>query len=430
MAGVHPLVQLRFYLMMLISVLCVKGPRGSLNSIVPEMGADPSLGLSGTQQAGLLSAFYPGYLLTQMPAGPLVQRFGGKGIMTLNLVGTAAVFLAMPRTLSRSGPWLASILLGILGLLQGPMSPCLSQLNREWIPAADRAYQLRIQGLAHQSAPMLAMLLTPLLARRGGWRFVFVAVGSGVGVFSALWQLLMTAKPPQSTAAPPVIAASPTEKVKASTDTPTSSPLATTKGGSKRQAPKGSPPKAEAADDEGPVVEYRIFTLPSVIALIGWQVASNFLFMCLQQWGPTFYQTTLGCSSARAGLLLSLGQSVNFVGAFVGAAAAPPPPPRLHDGGERSAAVSLSVYYFAAPFVACVVCPPPPPPPPPPGSDATRCDAVRAGSYCENALLRRMSNLNMRRTLTIAASAVEGLFAFGCEPPPLPQHKHHPACCR
>ena len=64
--------------------------------------------------------------------------------------------------------------------------------------------------------------------------------------------------------------------------------------------------------------EWKIFTLPSVIALIFWQFGSNFLFAVLQMLGPTYYTTTLNCSSERTGILLALAQLANFPASFLG----------------------------------------------------------------------------------------------------------------
>ena len=249
--------------------------------------------LTAAQSGALLSAFFPGYLLTQMPAGPIVQRIGGKRMLSICLFGTAGCFLATPYVLAHGGIALTSALLDILGLMQGPMSPGIGQVNRDWIPpeGQERSIILRIQGLAHTGAPMLAAIITPLLAR-GGWRRVFYAYGGTVGVFSAMWQLLVSSRRGGDTTAAPS-----SEKKQTATVTNTDA-------------------KTAAA---AKTTEWRIFTLPSVISLICWQFGSNFLFACLQILGPTFYMSTLECSAERAGMFLALAQLVNFPATFFGA---------------------------------------------------------------------------------------------------------------
>ena len=131
--------------------------------------------------------------------------------------------------------------------------PTLQQLNRDWIPDGDadenqeRPLVVRIQNLAHNSAPMLGAFLTPLLAR-GGWKRAFYILGGAVGAWSVLWHAMVSSS-------------------------------------------RGSDAPVDAADSDkkqdSNKPEWRIFTLKPVISLICWQVASNFLFAVLQILGPT-----------------------------------------------------------------------------------------------------------------------------------------------
>ena len=243
------------------------------------------MGLSPVQAGTLLTGFFPGYLITQMPAGPIVQRIGGKLTLSVCLFGTAITFLLAPLAMTRGGVAGMSVLLSLNGLLTGPMMPTLQQLNRDWIPDdnadenQERPLVVRIQNLAHNSAPMLGAFLTPLLAR-GGWKRAFYILGGAVGAWSVIWHTMVNSSRGNSAPAP----------AKA----------------------------AEGDDKDKPaekVTEWRIFTLKPVISLIFWQVASNFLFAVLQILGPTYYTGTLKVSPERAGVLLALAQLVNFVSA-------------------------------------------------------------------------------------------------------------------
>ena len=37
------------------------------------------------QVAGIVGAFFPGYIATQVPSGWFAQKFGGKDILTVNM---------------------------------------------------------------------------------------------------------------------------------------------------------------------------------------------------------------------------------------------------------------------------------------------------------------------------------------------------------
>ena len=61
--------------------------RGAIAPLMQFIVADLKFTLA--QKALLLGAFYPGYLVTQIPAGFLIQRYGAKVSLTVNMVGTA-----------------------------------------------------------------------------------------------------------------------------------------------------------------------------------------------------------------------------------------------------------------------------------------------------------------------------------------------------
>ena len=248
------------------------------------------MGLTPVQAGTLLTGFFPGYLLTQMPAGPLVQRYGGKLTLSVCLFGTAGCFLLAPLAMNRGGVVAMSALLSLNGLLTGPMMPTLQQLNRDWIPDGnaddnqERPLVVRVQNLAHNSAPMLGAFLTPLLAR-GGWKRAFYTLGGAVGVWAVIWHTMVNSS----------------------------------RGGSSVAAPAAEDAKTAAEPEvKEKVTEWRIFTLKPVISLICWQVASNFLFAVLQILGPTYYTSTLKVSPERAGVLLAAAQLVNFPGSAIG----------------------------------------------------------------------------------------------------------------
>ena len=89
-------------------------------------------GFSDAQLATLLGAFYPGYLLTQIPAGILATRVGAKIVLTSNMAATAVLTLAMP-ALARRGALPLAALLGTMGLFQGSLVPAGSLLQKDWL---------------------------------------------------------------------------------------------------------------------------------------------------------------------------------------------------------------------------------------------------------------------------------------------------------
>ena len=82
----------------------------------------------------LMSAFYPGYLLTQIPAGALAQKYGSKLMLGANLLGTAACFGCLPLAFAASGGvLLPAALLTTMGLFQGALIPGEAAIHSIWL---------------------------------------------------------------------------------------------------------------------------------------------------------------------------------------------------------------------------------------------------------------------------------------------------------
>ena len=149
--------------------------------MTPLIAAD--LGFTEAESALVLSGFFQGYTLTQVPAAPIVQRYGPKNVLSFSLLGTAALFAAAPALAGMVGSSArkATVLMltfMTMGLVQGTLAPALSQVNRAWLPGGiEQVWALRAVSQAHQLTPLLAALITPRLAIRG-WRltcYVFAA---------------------------------------------------------------------------------------------------------------------------------------------------------------------------------------------------------------------------------------------------------------
>ena len=81
-------------------------------------------GLGEHQAALLMAAFYPGYVLTQIPTGALAQKHGAKVLLLVCLVGTAVCFGGLPFAFGpAAGMLLPAALLTTMGNTQHPAAP-------------------------------------------------------------------------------------------------------------------------------------------------------------------------------------------------------------------------------------------------------------------------------------------------------------------
>jgi hypothetical protein len=237
----------------------------------------PSLPLILAPRRLLMSAFYPGYLLTQIPAGALAQAYGSKLLLFLNLAGTAACFGFLPFAFAASSSGsvlLPAALLNTMGLFQGSLIPGEAAIHSAWLQDTPlRPFVMQAMFLCHAATSFVATWSTPKLAERGGWRTVCITYGVVTGAIAALWQMLVSNRSPRT------------------------------------QATAGSPAKKKA-------VEWQIFREHSALSTMMCQVADNNMSDTLYLWAPTYFSTVLGCRPLAVPAYLAVPQLIQTFGGF------------------------------------------------------------------------------------------------------------------
>ncbi|XP_018803940.1 PREDICTED: putative inorganic phosphate cotransporter [Bactrocera latifrons] len=132
----------------------------------------------------LLSSFFWGYFVTQIPGSQLARRFGGKITLLLSVVISALLALLTPLSV-RWGGW--QLLFGLRlcqGLIQGSTFASVHTLLSKWILAEERSSlgTFSYSGLAFGS--VLMMLVSGWIASSAlGWPGIFYFAG----LFSIIW---------------------------------------------------------------------------------------------------------------------------------------------------------------------------------------------------------------------------------------------------
>ena len=186
------------FALLALVVVNTKMIRSAIPPLVPFIAS--SVGYSTMQSASLLGAFFPGYLLTQVPAGWCAQRFGAKLVVTTNIVGTALLFSLIPAMAHRSAsPLPVAGILTAMGLCQGGLIPAEAAIKHEWLAGmhpGKRAWMQGILGFAHQLCHLLATWATPRLASgSGGWTRVCSVYGATAAAAALLWQSFAASSP-------------------------------------------------------------------------------------------------------------------------------------------------------------------------------------------------------------------------------------------
>ncbi|MDR2881537.1 MAG: MFS transporter [Azoarcus sp.] len=136
--------------------------------------AGPELGMDMTRVGSYMSAFYIGYVLIQIPAGVLGDRFGVRGVIALALLGEGLTSIAMGMIDSYSMGFVLRLLAGLsAGMVYASCVRCVSR----WFPPGEYGMAFAFLLLAPMGGVLLANLIVPWLMGMWSWRGAFVAIG-------------------------------------------------------------------------------------------------------------------------------------------------------------------------------------------------------------------------------------------------------------
>ncbi|XP_033726727.1 sialin-like [Pecten maximus] len=88
-------------------------------------------------QGILLSSFFYGYIVTQIPGGFLARTFGGKRVFGYGVLITAILSLVTP-VVARVGTWALIIVRAAEGLAGGMTFPAIAEMQGKWTPEMER----------------------------------------------------------------------------------------------------------------------------------------------------------------------------------------------------------------------------------------------------------------------------------------------------
>ncbi|CAI2169632.1 3149_t:CDS:2 [Funneliformis geosporum] len=154
-------------------------------------------GWSSTTQGIVLSAFFVGYLTTQVLGGALADKFGGKPVLAI-AAATRVLFTLLTPKASEFGLNPLIICRICVGIGEGALFPGVQSLIAKWIPAQERS---RAVAVVTGSSLIGAVIGLPLATWLGngiyGWECIFYLFGT-IGMFwSLLWQIYGSSLPDQ-----------------------------------------------------------------------------------------------------------------------------------------------------------------------------------------------------------------------------------------
>jgi sugar phosphate permease len=242
-----------------------------------------ALHLSETQIGTLLSVFTLTYALTQLPIGPLSDRFGTRRVLGFGLTLWSVAQLLVSRIASL-GQFFACR--ALLGIGEAPYYPASIQLIHSEVSKARRSRALALSNSAAMIGPVIAPPLLTVLMLGLGWRSMFAVTGAVGLVLSAAWFFFLSEKRPAH--------------IEDGDDPPVPAP----------------PDAAPAAQPERLSLErwLHLFGDPTIWLLMGGFAGVNYAAWFYIAWLPAYLENGRGLSIAHTGWLAALP----YIGATMG----------------------------------------------------------------------------------------------------------------
>ncbi|XP_055838557.1 putative inorganic phosphate cotransporter [Episyrphus balteatus] len=140
------------------------------------------------QKSYILSSFFWGSIIAQIPGGYAARRFGVKASLLIGMFSSGIFGLSVPYFVFLGGWKIFCFIRVLQGLSQGILFPCIYQHVAMWSPVEERNRLGALSLMGMESGTIVAMYVTGMIAASDlGWPGIsFVFNGTEI-VFSILW---------------------------------------------------------------------------------------------------------------------------------------------------------------------------------------------------------------------------------------------------
>jgi sugar phosphate permease len=154
-----------------VSYLICYVDRMVMASAIPFIAVD--LQLSPMAMGQVLSAFFAGYALMQIPGGLLADRFGPRGVLTTSI----ALWSIMTALTGMASGLVALLAIRVLfGVAEGPFPSAVSKAVSQWFPTRELSRTTGLMIAATATGASVAPLFVVALIVNWGWRSVFYSL--------------------------------------------------------------------------------------------------------------------------------------------------------------------------------------------------------------------------------------------------------------
>ncbi|KAH8401148.1 hypothetical protein KR009_003348 [Drosophila setifemur] len=151
---------------------------------------------SEAQMSAMLSSFFWGYIVTQVPGGYIAQRYGAKTLLMYGLATAAIMTMLSPLSLKLGG-WMALCFMRFLmGLSQGAVHPATHALLSKWSPAEERGILGTICYSGAQFGTVIMLATSGFIADSSmGWPSIFYLGGACGFLWIMFWYTFSASTP-------------------------------------------------------------------------------------------------------------------------------------------------------------------------------------------------------------------------------------------
>uniref|UniRef100_A0A1D1XXH2 Putative anion transporter 7 n=1 Tax=Anthurium amnicola TaxID=1678845 RepID=A0A1D1XXH2_9ARAE len=162
-------------------------------SIAYTAAAD-AVGVNQSSKGLILSTFFYGYALSQVPGGWVAQIIGGRRVLLMSFVLWSLTCALVPLDPERVGILMIARLL--VGVAQGFIFPSIHTVLAQWVPPHERSRSVSLTMSGMYLGAAAGMLILPSLVKLKGPQSVFLAEASLGAMWCMLW-LKFASDPPR-----------------------------------------------------------------------------------------------------------------------------------------------------------------------------------------------------------------------------------------
>uniref|UniRef100_A0A2H1VWL4 Putative inorganic phosphate cotransporter n=1 Tax=Spodoptera frugiperda TaxID=7108 RepID=A0A2H1VWL4_SPOFR len=188
-------------MMMFFALVICYGMRVNMSIaivVMTDTSLENSFDWSMQTQSVILSSFFWGYIVLQIPAGEMAAKFGGMILVTTAIGVNALVSLAVPFAAYYGGWQMVCACRVIQGLAQGFVVPSIYNLIGKWTPMDEKSRTGAVINSGSQLGNAIQLLISGFIADAWGWPAIFYVNGAVGAVWVVLYIILGSDSPQKS----------------------------------------------------------------------------------------------------------------------------------------------------------------------------------------------------------------------------------------